>query len=385
MSLPRIITVDPEGNLSRIIHAAVSLLDRPVIQVDCPSSSQALQEIKAGCTLILTTFEIDDAMKGFELAARVKRELPDAAVIVLGEEDDPEEFDDETAAESPFIYLRQPLDVQRFMTLLTAGLEGRDLNTIRAASPMQAAAVVDYGPVPGIDTRAAQAILDPLLIDLGAMALILATRTGELLLECGAVGYLNREELTQVLLPAVHSGINIRGLVGGNMYAVQFFDGEEYDVFLLSVGLHHFLCAVFDGQVGQRQFGGVNRFGRRAVEDLLGLIGANAFFIQPPARTEEEVTRRSKKKATRTEEDEVPLVRAELEISTPAPEPAVMLEPIEADLDDLSELFSDAAAVAGDADDLFNIDEIEELVNNAQKNARGKLDWDQAAEIGIIK
>ena len=68
---------------------------------------------------------------------------------------------------------------------------------------------------------------------------------GEVLLEDGATGYLDREQLTKALLPTVASTIEMSSLVGGQPQAIHFYDGNDKDVFVLSVGLHHFLCIVF--------------------------------------------------------------------------------------------------------------------------------------------
>ncbi|MBL8156637.1 MAG: hypothetical protein JNM70_20840, partial [Anaerolineae bacterium] len=68
-------------------------------------------------------------------------------------------------------------------------------------------------------------------------------------------------------------------LVGGQPQTIHFYDGDDKDVFVLSVGLHHFLCIIYDGQMGSRQFGSVTRIGRKAAQDLIALLGASAFMI----------------------------------------------------------------------------------------------------------
>lgn len=315
---------------------------------------------------------------------RVKRESPTTAVIVMGDDGDPGEFDSETAAESPYVYLSRPLDVQRFLRVLTAGLEGRDLQEAYNPQSLPAPVINDeMGPVPGLDLDGAQDIIDSLLSDLGAMAIILSTRTGEVLLERGAVGYLNREQLTAALLPAVLTSSDVKEVVGGQMSSVQFYDGEEFDVFLLTVGLHHFLCVIFDGEMGAKQFGAVNRFGRRAVLDLIAKIGANAFFVQPKAKVEEEPRIRRKPSKPREEEEEIVLAKAELNLAPVESEPQTLhLEPI-ADLN-LDDIFGKTVDDTN-MEDLFSLDEIERLASSAlQQNMKGKLDQDRAREIGLL-
>jgi hypothetical protein len=82
-----------------------------------------------------------------------------------------------------------------------------------------------WGPVPPINLDLSQRTLDALLTDLGAMAIILSARDGEVLLEVGAVGYLDRVALTQAILPSMQSNINMKDIVGGQASALQFYDG----------------------------------------------------------------------------------------------------------------------------------------------------------------
>src|SRR5687768_15331099 len=126
-SLPRVITVDPTWSVSRLVRAAIELLEGSIIQVDVPGSMEALEEVsRGGYHILVTSLQIDRQMKGFELALRVRQSSPDTAVVILADEDD-QEIDEETRASSPFIYLRRPVDVAQFMRVLTAALKGEDV------------------------------------------------------------------------------------------------------------------------------------------------------------------------------------------------------------------------------------------------------------------
>jgi hypothetical protein len=169
--------------------------------------------------------------------------------------------------------------------------------------------------------------------------------------------------------------------------SLQFFDGEEYDVFVLSAGLHHFICIVYDGQGGQRNFGAVNRFGRRATEDVIAIIGAGAFIWEPARTSAEPAIRRTMhvKPIKLDDPFEMPLAKAEIIDSTPTPdEPAeaLLLAPIE-DLD-LDALFGDSSLSDGGEDTgLFDLDSLGDLTQQPSQG-KGKLSWDQAKEIGLI-
>jgi CheY-like chemotaxis protein len=390
MAVSRIITVDPNWNIAHIVRTALNLLDRSAIQVDVPGSTEALEELERGCRLLIANYSIDENMRGFELAMRIKQNSPDTAVIILGDVDDPPEFDAETAHDSPYAYLCRPLDVQKFLRVLVAGLDQTEMHEALFPSAMEAPVInTEMGPIPSIDINAAQKIMDQMQYDLGAQTLLLASRDGNVLLERGSVGLINREKLAHTMIPAVLTNIEAREVLGGQTSAIQFFDGENYDVFVLTVGLHHFLCAIFDGQQGSRQFGSVTRFGRRAVEDLIALIGAGAFFMQPKPKPIDERSQTARKRAARLRETSevefVELERAEIPqmpvAAQPEPEP-LQLDPIpELNLDDL---FGGNVDNTLDADSLFDLDSLEQLANENAQHVKGKLDWDRAREIGIL-
>jgi len=385
-SMPRIITVDPTWTISRVVRSAMDLLDRSIIQVDVPAAADALDELSRGCNLVVCAFELDEDMKGFEFALRVKKQSPESSVIILGDIDDPDELDEETTQDSPFIYMSRPINVESFLRALVGGLESHEAMMAALAAPAASsngASPEDLGPVPSLDVNAAQQIIDSLLSDLGAMAIIFATRAGEVILERGAVGYIDREALTQALLPIMMTNINVKDLVGGEVNTVQFYDGEDYDVFVLSVGLHHFVCVMFDGQQGARQFGLVNRYGRQAVQDMIALLGANAFFIQPPQPKPEEQRRTQKAKRQTQEEEIVTLEPAHIEAEAePEPEPTLQLDPID-DLDP-DKLFGENVGGLEMADDLFDFEKMEEMAK--QNSSQGKkISWDQAVDLGVLK
>lgn len=378
-ALPRVITVDPTWTLARIVRAATDLLDLSVIQVDVPGGLDALDEAKRGANLVVTTWELYDDMRGLELALRVKQVSPDTAVMILADIDDPETLDDETLAESPFIYMHRPVDLPQFLQALIAGIKGEDIfQAAQSSAPVDAAP--NHGPVPQIDANNARAIVDRLLSNVGAMAIILANRVGDTILERGAVGYLNREQLTRALRPMVGTTIEMSELVGGQASSLQFYDGEDKDVFVFSVGLHHFLCVVFDGQAGSRQFGLVNRFGRQAVQDLIALLGASAFVIE--RGTQAEAPRPEKKTArklkTAVEETLAPVIERPT-VTEPEPEP-LRLDPIK-DLD-FSILDQLGALDTAQADELFDPEKLAEMANKS--SGRKSVSFDEAIDLGVL-
>lgn len=396
-SYPRIMTVDPLWAVSRMARAAIDLMDQPVVQVDVPNGHEALQELGRGeYRLLVTALHIDQQMKGFELALRAKQVSPDTAVVILADDSDPEALDDETQAESPFVYLRRPVDVHQFLRTIRTALDGGDIVAASSASASGVAAAISgatsmetWGPVPSLDVRAAQTIVDSLRVDVGAMAVVLSSRSGDLLLERGSVASLDREGLIRALLPTVSTLMAMSDVVGGHPAALQFFDGDTYDVFVLSLGFHHFLSLVFDGQAGTRQFGAVTRFGRRAAEDLKALLGASAYQIQQPAAS---VARPNERRNERTVEltsspspDVVEPTAVKAETWAAEPEVVHDEEPLLKPIEDFDpSIFETLGSLDSSlADDLFDLDRLAEIASESRQG-RGPLSYDEARELGIV-
>jgi len=380
-SLPRIITVDPTWTVSRIIRSATDLLGLGTIQIDVPRGVDALEELQhAGANLVVSTWELDEEMQGLELALRVKQTAANTGVVILADVDDPESLDEETEGAPPFIYLRRPVDVHQFLRVLIAGIKGEDIIAAAQPAPMEASASLDTRPLPPIDVQNARSIIKQMLVDVGAMAVILSARNGDVLLEDGAPGYLDRELLTRALIPTVTTTIEMSNLVGGQAQTIHFYDGDDKDVFVLGVGLHHFLCVIYDGQAGGRQFGSITRYGRRAVQDLVALMGASAFMIEEretPTPVSKPAAGHKARKAATNEVEKVELVRPEITI--PEPEP-VRLDPIQ-NLD--FSLFDQLGSVdTSTADDLFDLDKLADLVN--ANSGRKEISFDEAIELGVL-
>lgn len=391
-SLPRILTVDPTGTIPQIVRGAVDLMDRLVIQVDTPGGDEAIEEVaRGGYDLVISAWEPtrDHSMKGWELAAKIKRDSSETGIIIVADENDPE-MDQETQDDSPFVYLQRPMEPQQFIRVLEAGLDGNNLKeALFAAESSGGGTIVDMGPVPDINMDLSQTTLNTLLTDLGAMAIVLSSRTGEVLLEVGAVGYLDRTNLTQAILPTMRANINMKDIVGGNSSALQFYDGADYDVFVLSVGLHHFMAIVFDGEGGSRQFGGVNRYGRRAAEDLIAGLGAAAWIIHKPQ--EQKVRRKSEelgRVAPKPQDDEV-IIKPDPIFEEEEPEPVIeQMEAISEDEFDIDDLFGGNLSMEGGDMEMNPFDDLEALeglANDDGSAPKGMMTMDQARELGLIE
>jgi DNA-binding NarL/FixJ family response regulator len=390
-ALPRLIVADPMGLVQEQVRAAVTLIDRVVIQIDVPTAESALEELGVGqAAALITAWNVGDDIRGWELAARAAKVAPNAHVVIVADYEDMD-LDDQMLRDSPFLYFKRPYDVAQFLRVLLAIVDGKNPHEAMLPPVTTTASVGTIAPkaisIPRINIEKARPIVHRFLSDLNAMAVLLFSRDGKVLIEQGTLGYVNREELGNALTGSSMSLLALHEMAMGTTALFQFYDGENYDFYVLSVGYHHMLVVVFDGRRGNRELGAVRSFGRRAVEDLIAIIGAEAMIlslsIEEPVIEQPTVPQRSR--IRQTVSDELPrVVRAEL-LDEPEPEkkaePAPMLEEIrELDLDKLFSITPEA-----DASSLFDLDQVaQEVARLDDRFTSGTLDWDKAQELGLL-
>lgn len=387
MPFPRILTVDPSGSIARQIRSALDLMELSAVQVDAPNAEEALTEIQQSvANLVVAAWQPGDNMQGWQLAGEIQKHAPDTPIVIVAD------YDDSEIEDTPenFIYLKRPFDGLYFMKLVQAAVDGQDIFKVSAvdAAPAASGGMVDLGPVPPVDLARCNPILENLLQDISAMSVLLVSRPGEVLLQSGALSYLDRDTLAQRLVPGVITNVQLRDLVGGNAAMIQFYDGSDHDVFVITIGFHYFLCIVFDGQSGSRQFGVVNRFGRRAAEDIIGVMGTAAWLIERPTeaappRPAPEASRRRPAPRPAPPAEAPKLERAVDPIGAetgPIPkfeDRQKKLEPV-TDID-IDALFSDNGSAG---DDLF--DDLEDLEKLARFDEKGLIDDKKARELGLL-
>lgn len=416
LAVPRVLTLDPDGLLSRLIRAMFDAAEMAAVQLDAPTAEDALAEAEHGVPLHVvvaacTPLVADPAEAGrfaAQFAEAMRERQPDAALIfVLDAETTAEAYAPlEAALDARMIALPQPLDPQVWVRVVGAALRGESL---QSALNVPSAGIVGgaderlSSPIPPMDAKAARSVLERLRGDVGAPGLFLLSRAGQVVAEIG-VPDLPMEHLGAVLAPSLLTTHDMGQMVGGRAAAIHVYDGETHDLFALSVGVHYLLVCVYDGQSGMRQLGSINRYARRATEDLITVLGANAHVLtERPALPVTDATAemaaedeaggrrttspRRPRHAPATEPELDPMiVTPVLDLPIPAPTPEaepLRLEPIaELDLSLFNKRALDSLDI-GDFDDLFNPDALAEIANET-RGGRGSLTHDEARELGIL-
>jgi DNA-binding NarL/FixJ family response regulator len=395
-SYARLVIVDPTESVSTQVRSALNLLDRIATLIEVQSGADALEELQYGkCTAVIAAWRLED-MQGWELSARIQQKFPNMPTLVVADYDDTE-IDVDMLNDSPFAYLKRPYDSSQFLRVIEAALNNKSLKEalLMPVAEKKQTQDLEFGGVPNIDADAAKNIVYQLRSDLNAISTYLIARDGKVLVDIGATGAINRDELGNALMPAYKSFLQMRPHIGGTTPTLfQFFDGEGYDIYVLGAGFHHMLVVVFDGQKGNRELGAVRNFGKRAVDGLTALLGMTAWMTNAPVMVvtsveeQVEVRHRPRQRITSTLEQEPVLALAEMVVEEkPAKKdstqetPALQLDVIQGDID-MDLLF---AGNGNEMPDLFSLDNIEmELTKLDDKSTGGKLDWDKAKELGLL-
>lgn len=369
-SISRVVVVDPRHELAGIVRGAVALLARQAVLVEVPGAEEALAEIERGAVdLLVTASSLPGELDGVGLADRVSHLALGTRVIVLAEYDDPRP-DPAVLEQAHFQYYVRPA-AEPFLRGIRAALEGLPAASVSELVEPGADTLPD---VPPVNLHAVRAIVLPLMRDVGAMGVILVDRLGRVLIDEGATGYLDRERLAAVLAPSFARTGQVGELVGGRAWAMHYYDGERLDLYALSLGLHYFLCLLFEGS-NRAAMGAVTVFGRRAAEQIIELMGASAFqIVERAAGLTADIE---------TEREAVPVPEAADEPLAAAAADALLLEPLPDSAFDPDALFTQDVDERL-ADRLFDPEALGEMAASFGPDEDEQVDLDTARDLGLL-
>ncbi len=379
-SIPRIVAVDPGYEIARIVRGAMALLDRQAILVEVPTADDALAEVQqSDVQLVITAYHLTGSANGIELATHIVHETLGTPVIVLADALDPVS-DQSSLTDAPFqVFVRPAVD--GFLRGLRMALDGE---SPAITEEQVIAPAADLPPVPAVDNDMLRDTAVGLMRDVGAMGIIVADRTGRVLVDQGATGYVDRERLAAILGPSFAQAAEIGDLIGGDAWTMQYYDGDRLDLFGLALGIHHFMCLVFEGS-NRGAFGAVTMFGRRAADQIIEMIGEAAYRgVEPPVSVAPVIDERGSSEQFEEEEfyaepeEEVAALEA---LFDEEPTPEVEFGPA-SDID-LDVLFGQGVD-EGMADSFFDLDGLSDLVESLPSEDGSRVGYDEARDMGII-
>jgi CheY-like chemotaxis protein len=261
MSIPRILLVDDQREVSRMLRSSLELSGKDYVVVDVPSGEEALLELGRGPVDLLVTDLRLPGISGLELLEKVHQLNPYArAIMITGHPTD----EARTQAESLGVvaFLQKPIGTSIFLEAVEYALKLRGL----PGSPVH------------VHEEAREKIAERLKtvrIELGAEAALLIDDHREVIVQAGELAELDLGESLPSLMTAFSAGLKVSNLVGallpGNL---QYFDGDTHALYMTNVGAYYALLIVFRGRQESGQMGAVVHYGRRAAEDLMDLLSS---------------------------------------------------------------------------------------------------------------
>jgi CheY-like chemotaxis protein len=261
MTAPRILLVDDQRQVSRMLRASLELSGQDYSVADVASAEEALMEIARGPVDLLVADVRLPGMSGLELLAKVRAQNPKArAILITGAPTD--EIEAEAAALGVIAFLRKPLGTNLFLEAVAHGLESS-----KATGPSEEAVDEER---PRIAER-----LAALRRELGAEATILVGDNGRVVARAGDLVNLDLDSTLPSLMPAFSAGLKVSRLLGASVPGnLQYFNGSSYDFYMTNVGAAFCLLIAFQAKPEAGQMGTVVHFGRRAAVDLLAAISS---------------------------------------------------------------------------------------------------------------
>jgi len=261
MSIPRILLVDDQREVSRMLRSSLELSGRDYVVVDVPSGEEALLELGRGPVDLLVTDLRLPGISGLELVEKVRQLNPDArAILITGHPS--EEAQAQADNLGVVAFLQKPIGTSIFLEVVDHAIRLRG----PAGSPVH------------VHKEAKSRIADRLGAvrrELGVKAAILIDDRSEVIVQAGNLIDLDLEAAIPSLMAAFSAGLKVSSLTGallpGNL---QYFDGDTHDLYLTNVGAFYALLFVFRGKHGVGQMGAVVHYGRRAAEDIMDILSA---------------------------------------------------------------------------------------------------------------
>lgn len=275
----RILIVDDQRDIARVLKTALELLNRGYFVVDVPSGEEAILEVQRKEFDIVVAENRLPGMTGPELIIRLRRKNPGLKAVLITSTPIAEVKREirEKGIEVLVGIFEKPIDTAAFTAAIESAVFGERSERGPKAPPV-VAAEDPLGDIPEIDQGQVSRVLSSMMRDLGASAVVFSDRKGRVLLSEGQLDQALRfTELTVLLAYNFTTTAQISGYLGDEpSTAVHYYDGNWFDIYALSAGAHYFITIVFPGG-SQKQMGPVLRFGKPAVQQIVAELGDMAY------------------------------------------------------------------------------------------------------------
>jgi CheY-like chemotaxis protein len=257
MGALRILLVDDERQISRMLRATLELSAREYVVVEVPSGEEAILELGRGPVDLLISDVRLPGMSGLDLIERARQLSPGIrSVVITGHP--AADLHSRAEALGVAAVLEKPVKTGRFLEAVD-----RALDQVPADGQLQAGGLA--GDTPLISDH-----LTTMRRDLGAEAVYLLDELGRIVVRAGELDQVHLEAVLPSLMASFGAGRTASHLLGAMLPGfIHYFEGEIYNLYLTNVGGYYALLMGFPAHQEIGQLGSVVLYGRRAASDLL--------------------------------------------------------------------------------------------------------------------
>jgi CheY-like chemotaxis protein len=261
MAGPRVLLVDDQRQVTRMLRTSLELSGRPYEITVVASAEEALLELDRGpIELVVTDLRLP-GMTGLELLARIRQTNPNLRAILITGQPSP---DVRSQAQSLGVvaFLPKPVGTSLFLDAVD-----------RALRPGEQATAPE---LTGDRALVAEKLMT-MRRELGARASFLVHRRGGYVMRAGEITDSQLDELLGKVLESFAQGLEASiGMGADAPRNFHHLDGHPYRLYLTNVGRDHALLVAFRGEQEPWQMGAIFHYARRVADELAPLLPALA-------------------------------------------------------------------------------------------------------------
>ncbi len=245
MASHRILIVDDQREVSRLLHSALATLEYKLDIVEMPSGEEAiLDSSRNSIDLLVTDYRLA-GISGVELMRKVRKFHPNVKVILITGQTDPRIRKEVSEAGADAFFIK-PVPIADFLDSVE-----RHLGLVESILP----------PEPIIPAEEAEVqpnlpdIMVHLRLELEAIAVLLLNDNGHVLARAGDLPDTNEEvSLLSSLLSIYSAGQKVTRLIGEKAASSWYvFNGAQYDLIFAPVGMSHAMLVIGKGLADEEQ------------------------------------------------------------------------------------------------------------------------------------
>jgi DNA-binding response OmpR family regulator len=236
MSSYRIMIVEDQREVSRLLHSALDTLEYELDIIEMPSGEEAILDSSRNSVDLLVSDYRLPGITGIELMRKVRKHRPNVKVILITGQTDPKirKAVADAGADAFFI---KPVPIADFLDAVE-----RHLGLVETILPPEPIAP----PEEEVIQESLPDTLVRLRMDMGAIAVLLMNDTGHILARAGDLPDSNDEISLLSALLSIHSAGQkvarlIRKQAASNWYV---FNGDQYDLVFTPIGSNYAMLII---------------------------------------------------------------------------------------------------------------------------------------------